>query len=39
MFKQRKKIYSIFCEPDLDDQITAIACYDTGVIFKKLYLA
>jgi hypothetical protein len=37
--KQRKKVRSIFCEPDLDDQITAIACYDTGIIFRKLYLA
>jgi len=39
MFRQRKRIYSIFYEPDLDDQITAIACYDTGIIFKKLWLA
>jgi hypothetical protein len=28
-----------FREPDLNDQITAIACIDTGEIFKKLPLA
>jgi|WetSurMetagenome_2_1015567.scaffolds.fasta_scaffold288832_1 hypothetical protein len=36
---KRKKVFSVFYEPDLDDQTTAIACYDTGIIFRKLYLA
>ena len=38
-FMQMKKPYSIFNELDLDDQITAIACYDTGIIFRKIGLA
>jgi hypothetical protein len=28
-----------FYEPDLDYQLTAIACIDTGEVFKKLQLA
>lgn len=28
-----------FFEPDLDDQLTAIACYNTGEIFKGLKTA
>ena len=31
--------YSYFTEPDLDGQLTAIAYYGTGEIFKKLNLA
>jgi hypothetical protein len=34
-----KKVISYFYEPDLDGQITAIACYDTGEIFKDLSMA
>lgn len=30
------KCHSAFCEPDLDGQLTAIACYDTGEIFRNL---
>ena len=30
------KIFSTWCEPDMGGQITAIACIDTGEIFKKL---
>lgn len=30
------KTYSVFSEPDLDFQETAIACYDKGDIFKEL---
>lgn len=33
------KCYSSFNEPDLDEQITAIACYDTGEIFRALKTA
>jgi hypothetical protein len=33
------KMYKSFYEPDLDNQITAIACIDTGEIFSKLPLA
>jgi hypothetical protein len=36
--KMRKKVFSVFFEPDLDGHPTAVACYDSGVIFKKLYL-
>lgn len=36
--KERKKVFSVFCEPDLDGHPTAVACYDFGVIFKKLGL-
>ena len=35
--KQRKKVFSVFCEPDLDGHQTAIACYDAGFIFRKLH--
>lgn len=34
-----KKRHSVFQEPDLDGQETAIACYDLGDIFKSLPLA
>lgn len=37
--RENKKLYSVFLEPDLDIQETALACYDTGKIFKKLRLA
>lgn len=33
------KVYSVFREPDLDNQETAIACYDDGKIFEGLRLA
>lgn len=33
------KVHASFYEPDLDGQLTAIACYDTGEIFKDLKLA
>lgn len=36
--KERKKVFSVFCEPDLDGHPTAVACYDRGIIFKKLGL-
>jgi len=32
------KYFSVFREPDLDGQETAIACFDLGVIFKDLHL-
>jgi hypothetical protein len=34
-----KKNFSVFKEPDLDGHPTAMACYDSGVIFRKLGLA
>ena len=37
--EEKGKKFVPFKEPDLDDQITAIACVDTGEIFKKLPLA
>lgn len=33
------KQYSVFYEPDMDNQETAIACWDTGEIFKSLRTA
>lgn len=33
------KCHSSFFEPDLDGQLTAIACYDTGEIFHNLRVA
>lgn len=33
------KPFSLFREPDLDNQETALACIDTGEIFKGLPLA
>jgi hypothetical protein len=33
------KRFSIFTEPDLDGHPTAIACYDSGVIFRRLRFA
>jgi len=32
------KHFSVFREPDLDGQETAIACFDLGDIFKDLHL-
>jgi hypothetical protein len=31
-----KKRFSVFYEPDLDEQPTAMACFDTGAIFSSL---
>lgn len=36
---EANKYYSPFYEPDLDGQLTGIACYDTGEIFKNLKVA
>jgi hypothetical protein len=33
------KAYSLWREPDLDHQETAIACYDDGKIFEGLRMA
>ena len=33
----KKRIHSAFFESDLDNQLTAIACYDEGEIFEDLY--
>jgi hypothetical protein len=33
------KQFSKFCEPDIGNQLTAIACYDDGKIFHRLELA
>lgn len=38
-FKLGSKEHICFKEPDLEDQLTAIACYDDGHIFKDLKLA
>lgn len=37
--KDSGKTYSKFIEPDLHNAITAIACVDTGEIFKSLRVA
>ena len=37
--KMRNKKFSHFLEPDLNHQMTAIACVDTGEMFSKLPLA
>jgi len=34
-----QKKHCSFYEPDLENQLTAIACYDTGIIFKELTIA
>lgn len=41
MWKLEKegKAFSKFYEPDIGNQLTAIACYDDGEIFSKLQLA
>lgn len=39
MLSKTDKTYAPFFEPDLDGQLTAIACYDTGEIFKNLKTA
>jgi len=39
ILEERGKKFVPFREPDLDGQITAIACVDTGDIFRKLPLA
>lgn len=36
---KHKKKFVEFREPDLHDQLTSIACIDTGEVFKKLPLA
>ena len=33
------KAISIFREPDINDELTAIACYDSGEMFKNLQVA
>jgi hypothetical protein len=33
------KIFSRFYEPDLENQLTAIACYDSGEVFSTLKVA
>lgn len=33
------KIHRCFHEPDLEGQLTAIACYDDGQVFKDLKVA
>lgn len=35
----KQKPHACFHEPDLNGQMTAIACIDTGEVFKKLNLA
>lgn len=35
----RQKPYACFHEPDLHDQLTAIACIDSGEIFRKLNIS
>lgn len=37
--QSKYRVFSVFKEPDLDFHETAIACYDTGEIFKDLPLA
>ena len=37
--RENYKVFSVFREPDLDNQETTLACYDTGEIFRKLPLA
>jgi len=39
LLNKSKKTFSTFLEPDLDGQLTGIACYDTGEIFKDLKAA
>jgi hypothetical protein len=39
ILKLEGKKYSVFREPDQDMQPTAIACYDTGFVFRKLLIA
>jgi hypothetical protein len=36
---KKKKMWSGFSEPDLGGQLTAIACVDTGELFKNLALS
>ena len=33
------KVISTFHEPDIDNQLTAIACYDDGEMMKNLQIA
>lgn len=35
----KNKRFVKWCEPDLDHQITSIACIDSGEVFKKLNIA
>jgi len=36
--KKKEKCFSGFYEPDLQNELTAVACIDTGEIFKNLPL-
>jgi hypothetical protein len=33
------EVYSKFCEPDIGNQLTSIACYTNSKIFNRLKLA
>ena len=45
LYKWKEKLHysdkrtSIFHEPDINDELTAIACYDDGEIFKNLQVS
>jgi len=36
ILRSKGKVFSTFLEPDQEGQPTAIACYDTGELFKDL---
>jgi len=37
--KNETKVFSSFREPDLDNQLTGLACFDNGYFFKDLKVA
>ena len=37
--KESGRIISVWNEPDLDDQVTAMACIDDGFVFRNLKTA
>lgn len=39
LLETKRKKFVVFCEPDLCNQLTSIACVDTGEIFRKLPIA